>query len=496
MTDRRTTRRAFLAGLTSSLAVPVYASAPTNSFQPLLRNAPVQGRSLPAVESIIEASKLGGKVAYAVADAQTGQLLETRSHLAAMPPASVTKAATALYAVETLGPDYRYRTQLLATGEITNGRISGDLVLVATGDPSLTSDGLGEMAKALRDAGITGVEGRFLVVPGPQPDTYAIDPDQPAQVAYNPGISGLNLNYNRVHFEWKRVKKDYEFTLEARAREFRPATRTSHLEIVDRKGPVYDFQHRDGLDHWSVARRALGKKGARWLPVRKPSDYALDAFATIAAHYEITLPEPQFVAEIPEGKVLHEVVSPPLKDVLRRMLKFSTNLTAEVVGQSATAHLHGQCDSLGHSAASMSDWLRSRTRARRPGFVDHSGLNGSNDISANDMVAALVHGGHDGAVAGMMKPWYFRNEGGGKITNHPVKMFAKTGTLNFVSGLAGYVVPPSGRALAFAIFAADEPRRDAIPMESRERPAGTRSWARRARTLDDRLLKRWTSLYS
>ena len=84
----------------------------------------------------------------------------------------------------------------------------------------------------------------------------------------------------------------------------------------------------------------------------------------------------------------------------------------------------------------------------------------------------------------------------GRLTAVKARIVAKTGTLNFVSGLAGYVTPPGGRKLAFAIFVADVPRRDAIPRENRERPEGMRSWTARARTLQLRLIDRWSNVFA
>jgi D-alanyl-D-alanine carboxypeptidase/D-alanyl-D-alanine-endopeptidase (penicillin-binding protein 4) len=76
-----------------------------------------------------------------------------------------------------------------------------------------------------------------------------------------------------------------------------------------------------------------------------------------------------------------------------------------------------------------------------------------------------------------------------------VKVVAKTGTLNFVSGLAGYMSTPQARDIVFAIFAADVDRREAIPRAQREGPPGARPWANRARTLQRALLARWGQSY-
>jgi D-alanyl-D-alanine carboxypeptidase/D-alanyl-D-alanine-endopeptidase (penicillin-binding protein 4) len=72
-----------------------------------------------------------------------------------------------------------------------------------------------------------------------------------------------------------------------------------------------------------------------------------------------------------------------------------------------------------------------------------------------------------------------------------VSVYAKTGTLNFVSALAGFITTRDGRDLSFAIFTSDRARRDAIPTDQRERPAGATGWAGRSRQLQKELLRSW-----
>ncbi len=93
-----------------------------------------------------------------------------------------------------------------------------------------------------------------------------------------------------------------------------------------------------------------------------------------------------------------------------------------------------------------------------------------------------------------------RDEKGKEIKDHPVQVLAKSGTLNFVSGLAGHIVPPAsgkwaGRELVFAIFSGDPARRDAIPVSQRENPDGGEGWTKRARALQGQLIHRWASEY-
>ncbi len=500
--DRRWVLGALLAGAATRALADPPATSPRPRPRPLSAAAAQAGASavaprpaVPAAAALIEAARLGGSVAYAVADARTGEMLELRDPALALPPASVAKAITALYALEALGAQHRFRTQAIATGPVEGGRLAGDLVLVGGGDPVLTTDTLGDMAAALAAAGLRAVEGRFLIHAAALPFVPQIDPAQPEHVGYNPAVSGLNLNHNRVHFEWRRAGGQWQVAVDARGERFRPAVAMAEVRIVQRAAPLFTFAAEAGRERWTVAAASLGNGGSRWLPVRRPDLYAGEVFRTLARAQGIALPAPQPAAGEMRGTVLAEARSDELAVILRDMLRFSTNLTAEAVGLSASAARGGPVGSLAESARRMGAWGAERLGLAAPRFVDHSGLGDAARLSPADMVQALLRAGAEGRLRPILRPFAMRDARGSEIRNHPLRVVAKTGTLNFVAGLGGYLATPSGRDLAFAIFAADVPRRDRLAPSERERPAGGSEWTARARRLQQQLIERWGTLY-
>jgi D-alanyl-D-alanine carboxypeptidase/D-alanyl-D-alanine-endopeptidase (penicillin-binding protein 4) len=494
--DYRFSRRNFLAATAAFVAYAplAFAAPPTASLRPVLRGGEFYKRAVRDVDAIIADEKLSGQVAFAVAHAETGLWLETKQASVGTPPASVTKAITALYALDALGPEHRFETKVYATGGVVNGEVQGDLILAGGGDPTLDTDGLAALTASLKEAGVRAVKGKFLVYEASLPVLWAIDPAQPDHVGYNPGVSGLALNFNRVHFEWKRAGGKYAVTMDARTARYRPDVAMAQMAVRDRSTPVYTFESRGDVDSWTVAREALGNGGSRWLPVRKPGLYAGDVFATVAGSHGIRLGVPKIVDTVPEGVMMASHSSAPLLEILRDMLRFSNNLTAEMVGMAATKKRGFVFEDLVGSAAAMNRWAMGALDMEAPDLVDHSGLGDDSTVTARDMTKALIKV-RNSALRPILKPFTMRDDNGRPMKDHPIEVYAKTGTLNFVSTLAGYLTAQDGTVMAFAIFASDQGRRAAIKREDREAPSGGRTWNRRAKRVQQALIERWGVMY-
>jgi D-alanyl-D-alanine carboxypeptidase/D-alanyl-D-alanine-endopeptidase (penicillin-binding protein 4) len=321
-----------------------------------------------------------------------------------------------------------------------------------------------------------------------------IDDSQLDYLGYNPTVTGLNLNFNRVHFEWKREDDDFATFMDARSENYRPAVTTSRIRITDRNDPVFTYRDLGQADQWTVARAALNDAGSRWLPVRHPALYAGEVFATFARSHGIRLKAPKEIAQIPAGAtnvaVLH---SEPLTDMMRAMMRYSTNITAEAAGLATTIADTGQKWGLRASAARMARWSGRRAGGIAPQFVDHSGLGDASRISAANMVQFLTASDVAQSLHPIMKDIPVRDGEGEAIAAAQGAVQAKTGTLNFVSNLAGYLRAPDGRTLAFTIFASDLEARERGKLEGSEQPTGARQWNRDARRLQHRLLRHWTT---
>jgi serine-type D-Ala-D-Ala carboxypeptidase/endopeptidase (penicillin-binding protein 4) len=240
--SRRRLLAGFAGGLALAAAGPAAAvapdAAPRPPARPFLRPRPTATR--PSLQALIAGAQLGGQTGVAVIDMASGALLEEHGADIALPPASVAKAPTALYALFGLGLEHRFATRVLARGGgIQGGVLRGDLVLQGGGDPVLQTAELARLAQRLVDLGLRRVEGRLLVDDAALPGIAAIADDQPVQAGYNPAIAGLNLNFNRVHFGWQNGAGGLRLSMDARSDREVPPVSVIGVEAVARAGPVF-----------------------------------------------------------------------------------------------------------------------------------------------------------------------------------------------------------------------------------------------------------------
>ncbi|MEM9267813.1 MAG: D-alanyl-D-alanine carboxypeptidase, partial [Pseudomonadota bacterium] len=341
------------------------SAAEATQLRRSIRPMPRRGPGPQPLSEIFAASGLQAHSSFLVIDAGSGVVLEAHNGTRLSPPASVAKIPTALFARTQLGSTTRRSTRLLATGPVVDGRVQGDLILAGGGDPALDTDGLADLAQMATEQGIFGVTGRFLVFGGALPAIREIDPTQPEHVGYNPSIAGLNLNFNRVHFQWWRTDAGYRLAMTARAKRNDPAVQSIGMQVVNRQTPVFDYRSIEGRDTWTVAQSALGRTGSRWLPVRAPVEYAAEVFRTVAAQYNLRLPFARLTTRA-QGREVARGESAALDPMVRALLRYSTNLTAEALGLAASGR-----GSLARSGSAMSSWMLNELGVSGMRFENH-----------------------------------------------------------------------------------------------------------------------------
>ena len=441
-------------------------------------------------------------VGFLVTDLQ-GRELAAHNAGQAFIPASVAKLPTGVAALELLGADHRFVTRMTATAQPRDGgRLPGDLWLVGGGDPLLGADGLVHLCRDLADAGVRRVDGQFLYDTSLYQERPAIRDDQPMTAGYNPGVSALSVNFNRLRVRWGTgaPSDPRAWTL--------PQVPSVALSLNRRQpeGRESGAWLPAGGDpgRWQLSTGARGY-GEDWLPLKNPARVAAEATREVCRRMGVDLPAPQPGSAPAGARTLAGHPSPPLHEVVRSMLRYSNNLVAELTGLAAGRQLTGTRIGLSQSAIALSQWYEAtlpETDWTRFDPGNHSGLNAYARMTPAQLAAILrfahdARYGRDGRTLMELLPTAGLDGGLSRrlqTPDTPFAVFAKTGTMNFVSGLAGYLPTREGRARMFAILVNDKPLRRAYDANPSQGGWGRRAagWRGRAKQLEAALVRLWT----
>jgi len=463
------------------------------------------------------------QVGFLAVDLDTGEVIaEHNAHRAAFLPASVMKVPTTVAALQVLGPDHRFRTEVRFSGRRgADGVWSGTLALVGGGDPLLDARGLEALATDLKRAGLRRLDGTFVYDDSLLTHVSSLDASQPPEYAYNPGLSALSLDFNRIRVQWRGesvslvemhgtppvapviLRRD-----QSADGWTRPGPWVRHDDVAP--GTAVTPAGDPVVERWRLSPQ-VAKSGARWLPVHAPAPFTASVFRALAKTAGVTLPPGRPADGAARGPVVVSHASPPLSVITKVGLKYSNNLLAELVGLSTSRALVGQALDMETSAAVVRRWLTdSIPWVDWSGFVmaNHSGLSSASRASPDQIVAilrfALEHpaGGQVRYDSLLPQRSYDVPEAGWRPVAASVhaggvapKVWAKTGTMYHGRGLAGLAEAASGHRLVFALFTSDLAARrafdDGYLHYSASAVARAKAALGRARDLEHALVLSW-----
>ncbi len=425
----------------------------------------------------------GAMVAARVIRAEDGGEIYSRNADILLLPASNLKVVTAVAALDVLGPDHVFETELSAAGSLRAPTLEGHLVVTGGGDPSLgpALSGTAEaslfdaFAAALRDRGITTVTGDIVG-----------DDDLFDDVAWGQGwpwddmtepwsvpISALTLHDGTVTLlvhrregdaGGPRVERSPVSDLGRIVTSFAPPGDGAPAGARLRAG------RREGSDDLYIE-GPLPPEGARetlTVAVRNPTlhfaaalrcalrERGIDVRGRAIDIDDLTPGEREALRRSGKQRLASHA-SAPLREILRVFLKRSQNNYGEMLARALAAE-GGAPRTFEAGRSRIERVLEDLGVASHPHrLADGSGLSRMNLLSARfltellravratanfrDFLPALPVAGRDGTLAGRMRG----SAAEGRVS-------AKTGTLTSVKALSGYVETVSGDVLIFSIL--------------------------------------------
>ncbi|MEE2773886.1 MAG: D-alanyl-D-alanine carboxypeptidase [Pseudomonadota bacterium] len=451
-----------------------------------------------SIDPIFLKHGLEKKTSAILFDFTSNRIVSSHNANLRLPLASVTKAVTAIYGLETIGPDYKFETNLYKDGVIREGKLIGDLYLLGGGDPSLSTKKLYNFVEKLKGMGLEEIKGNFFYSPGIVPEFVSIDPDQLPEVSYNPGFSGLNLNENKVFFKWRNAGSSYNVSLISNGQKPNFSPENIEISSVNTGTAIYRYFANSSTkeESWIVLQKALGKSGSRSLPVRFSAAYTANAFKSLCSQESILVPKPQEAMEYPyKGSLIARLESKALIEIVKEMLSRSTNVTAEVIGLFAGKTWGSESESLSDSGSLMSEWFDYVSGTKGAVMKNHSGLSADSRVSTSQFLQFLNRDSTKKILPKLLKKHRLYGSQKYELSNSEISVVAKTGTMHFNRCLAGYIMVQGEAKASFAIFCADIDKRKLIKPHGLANPPGAKAWLKRSRVQENHLLSSWAKMY-
>ena len=405
-------------------------------------------------------------VGVATIDLASGKVLYQRGEDIALNPASNVKLVTTAAALGMLGPAHRYATRILrADGSLVGDTVRGDVWIPGSGDPDLVTADLYEVASELHAQGIRRISGN-IVVDSSRFDTDGLPPgyDQKDELAsYRAPSGATSVNFN-------------SFVVRARPADAPGSTPfvgldpdISGIEITNEATTVIGARRQlwAAVEHEKNGTKVIlrGKIGVdasdevlRY-PVADPSEHAGRVFAHVLSQAGIKVGKKKIkLGPPPDGARLLAVhYSQPLSVLIRGVNKFSNNFMAEQILKTLAPR-----DAPATFAAARERVLAfvKKRGVDVTGMVygNGSGLYDTNRVTAAQMAKLLAAVDGDDrirpdflaslSIMGVDGTTRRRNREGAAAQ----WVRAKTGTLDGVSCLSGYVSGRGRRPIAFSIL--------------------------------------------
>lgn len=408
------------------------------------------------------------QTAASVISLPSGRPIYSHNALQPLLPASVMKIITTAAALHYLGPEYRFKTTFMHTGQRQGDVIHGDLIIRGGGDPLLSTENFWQIATRIKASGINEITGD-LIVDAHFFDTYDRAPAweiERTQKAYDAKLAALSLNFNTVsvHLQpsnhvgemirtWLEPATPYiQLQNTAKTIQRGKTTVSAYRSAEESLGQVYLYV-RGRLPAGSQ------EKVIR-LNIDNPIRYAAETFKAILQQNGVNLAGVTKISYNPvAGQELYYHLSEPLSVILKELNTFSNNFTAEQILKTIAAEKAGTPGSHKNGLRLVEDFLHlSHVNTQGVVLQDGSGLSRANRMTTQaitevlssmysrfdvgpDFITALRVMGADGVLSQRLA----KSPARGQIR-------AKTGTLHRVSTLAGYVATPHGKVFAYAIF--------------------------------------------
>lgn len=381
----------------------------------------------------------------------------------AMSPASVMKLVTTYSALELLGPAFTWKTGIYETGVRNGDVLQGDLVLKGSGDPKLTQEDLGGALRAVRARGIREIQGNIVldhsVFEATNYDAAKFDGDP--MRAYNAGPDGLLVNFKAFALTFAPDEASGTVTVTA---EPRPAGLPIRAAVNLVKGPCADL--RGPALKTRIDATGITVAGPYSLNCGVRSLW-LHPYELTAAQYDGAVLRQLWsdaggtlTGDVRDGplpataRLVYEIESESLAETIRDINKYSNNVMARELYLDIGHELLRLPATPDRSYRAIRTWLLEKKIGGEELVMENgSGLSRVERIAPQTLGRMLVAAFRSAVMPEFISSMPLVAYDGTMQRRLRSKDIAgqahiKTGTLNDVRAIAGYVLAASGKRYA------------------------------------------------
>ena len=369
-------------------------------------------------------------------------------------PASLSKLATTVAALDLLGPTFVWRTPLYIDGPVRDGVLQGNVYIRGSGDPRLVVERVWLLMRRLQGLGIQKIQGDIVLdrsafdLPERNPASFDGEPLRP----YNAAPDALLVNFKSLVFQFvpDRAANVVRIHIEPPLAgvQFPTTVPLSNADCSDYRSSL----RADWADPLRI--RFAGSFPATCGEKIWPVAYAVpQQFAARAIAGMWQQVGGQLVGQVRDGVVpanlqpVFSVESPALSEVIRDINKFSNNVMAQQLFLTLSLQARGT-GTWDTSREAMQAWWRDRIGGEVPVFDNGSGLSREERISALGLARLLQFVWGSPTMSELMSSLPVSGlDGTLKRSKSQSVAHLKTGSLRDVAGIAGYVDAANGKRL-------------------------------------------------
>jgi len=369
-------------------------------------------------------------------------------------PASLSKLATTIAALDLLGPAFVWRTPLYIDGPVRDGVLQGNVYVRGIGDPRLVVERLWLLMRRLQGLGVQKIQGDIVLdrsafdLPERNPASFDGEPLRP----YNAAPDALLVNFKSLVFQFvpDRAANVARIHVEPPLAgvQFPTTVPLSNTDCSDYRSSL----RADWTDPLRI--RFAGSFpavcGEKVWPVAYAAPQQFAARAIAGMWQQVG---GQLVGQVRDGVVpanlqpVFSVESPALSEVIRDINKFSNNVMAQQLFLTLSQQARGT-GSWEASREAMQAWWRDRIGGEVPAFDNGSGLSREERISALGLARLLQFAWGSPYMSELMSSLPVSGlDGTLKRSKAQSVAHLKTGSLRDVAGIAGYVDAANGKRL-------------------------------------------------